>query len=154
VYPPKDVDVSFGPEQAEQGKEEEYDQHPPKYELIGYGIPGDTPEDAVSEAMRRISIHIRSRDCPQEWLTRFQKAREADMFHVHLIGTENSEFPELKWTVFQGSDGLTAWDEVDFFKVVESRTDDLENLINQVNEQTELTGESLPEDPQIDDPDG
>lgn len=144
VYPPEDTEIGFSPEQAEEGKNEDRKDHPPKYSLIGYRIQAETPEGAVSEAMRRITLHIRSPNCPQEWITRFQAARQADMFHVQIVGSERGSIPELHWTVFQGSDGFTAWDRVDLFESLKSHTDELTDIINQVNNQSELPNESTP----------
>jgi len=144
-YPPDDSEVSFGPQRAEQETNTVSDHHPPMYHLIGYDIPAETPEEAVSESMRRVSLHVRERNCPQEWLTRFQKAREADMFTVRIIGTDEDKLPENSWTVFQGSDGFAAWDDVSIMEVLRSEQDELEELIAETNEKSTLPDDSLPE---------
>lgn len=112
---------------------------PPKEVLLLHRVHAETPEEAVAEAFRILSSHIKQKSAHPEWVQRFQAGRQADGFRVYLAGLEGEQLPGTSWLVQQGTDGLVSWDEYDLMEAMRSNADALAEVINDINERSELS---------------
>jgi len=143
-HPPRG---EYSPEDAEQGGDVERRGGPPKETLLYHKVMADTPEGAVSEAMRIVTLHMRAKNADPEWVNRFQAARAAEMFAVYLTDVEGGDIPGIEWAVTQGPDGFTSWDSVDIIEAARSNDDELAELVSDINRKSELPDENKPEVP-------